>query len=212
MPTICPTVLAEEPHAYREQMERLKPFAKRIQIDLMDGEFAPTKSVPIDEVWLLDNILSDLHLMWQRPEENLDKVIALKPNLVIIHAEADIDARKVTAKLHDHDIKAGLCILKDTSVESVRQLLPDFDHLLIFGGKLGYFGGQADLTCLDKIAQAKAINPNLEIGWDGGANDQNAKALVDGGIDVINVGGFIQKSADPQGAYAKLKDIVSAKS
>ena len=43
MAVICPTVTAVSEHDYKEQLLRLKPFAKRIHIDLMDGRFAPTE-------------------------------------------------------------------------------------------------------------------------------------------------------------------------
>ena len=32
---------------------------------------------------------------------------------------------------------------------------------------------------------------DLEFGWDGGITDQNVAVLVNGGVDVLNVGGFI---------------------
>ena len=32
--------------------------------------------------------------------------------------------------------------------------------------------------------------------------------LVEAGVDVLNTGGFIQKSADPQAAYATLKRVI----
>ncbi len=50
----------------------------------------------------------------------------------------------------------------------------------------------------------RKLKPELEIGWDGGVNDTNAAILVQSGVDVLNVGGFIQKSKDPQAAYNKL--------
>ncbi len=55
MAVICPTVTAYDPHEYREQMERVEPFAKRIHIDLMDGHFAPTKSPGLKHVWWPDD-------------------------------------------------------------------------------------------------------------------------------------------------------------
>lgn len=211
MSVICPTVLADQPHTYREQMERIAPFAKRLQIDLTDGDFAPGKTVDLDHVWWPEGAKADIHLMYARPMQQLEKLIDLKPDLVIIHAEAELDKADHAAfadSLHRNDIKAGLCLLKQTSVESVGKLLNKFDHLLIFGGKLGSFGGTADLKLSEKSGQAKAVKPDIEIGWDGGVNDRNARQLAEAGIDVLNVGGFIQKSENPEAAYDKLLSIV----
>jgi ribulose-phosphate 3-epimerase len=207
-PIICPAILAGEPHEFREQMERVAPFAKRIQIDLMDGEFAPTKSLPLDQVWWPHHLTADIHLMYQRPMEHLDMLVKLKPHMVIIHNEVDVHHMHFAAELHKHDIKTGLALLRDTPEEWAEQIMHSFDHLLIFSGDLGRFGGEVDLGLLEKVKKAKAHHPDIEIGWDGGINDQNIKALIDGGVDVLNVGGFIQKAENPQEAYATLEEVI----
>lgn len=209
MAIVCPTITAFDPHEYREQMERVAPFAKRIHIDLMDGRFAPTKSPGLEHIWWPHNITADIHLMYQRPMNYLDWLIKLRPHMVIIHNEADVHHMQFAAELHKADILAGLAVLRDTPVENAYQVMNSFDHVLIFSGDLGHHGGHADLGLLDKIAKVKSHHPEAEISWDGGINDQNAKILVDGGVDVLNVGGFIQKADDPAAAYAKLISVIS---
>lgn len=209
MAVICPTVTAFDTHEYRAQMERLIPFAQRIHIDLMDGEFAPTKSPDLTHTWWPHELTSDIHLMYQRPMEHIELLIKLKPHLVVIHNEADVHHMDFAARLHEHDIKVGLAILHDTPVEHAYQIMHSFDHVLVFSGKLGYHGGQADLSNLDKVHAIRHHHPSAEIGWDGGINAENAPALARAGVTVLNVGGFVQKSDDPAGAYAKLKTLVT---
>lgn len=207
MVVICPTVTAFDPHEYRVQMERLKLFAERIHIDLMDGEFAPTKSPGLDQVWWPPEFTADIHLMYQRPMEHLEQLIKLRPHMVIIHNEADVHHMHFAAELHKADIKVGLAILKDTPVEHAYQIMHSFDQILVFSGNLGYHGGEADLGILDKVHKIHEHHPGVEIAWDGGINADNARQLIEGGVAVLNVGGFIQKSTDPAGAYAKLKAL-----
>lgn len=207
MSQICPTVLADTPEAYKAGLQNVS-FAKRIQIDLMDGEFAPTKSVMPVQIYWNEGQQADVHLMFQRPEEHLETLIAHGPSLVILHAEADGDLGAMLKELQNMSIKAGLCILPETSVESIREHVAWIDHLLVFGGKLGYYGGTADISQAEKAAAAKAINPNIEIGWDGGANKTNVVELSQAGIDVINVGSGIQKADDPEAAFAELTQLV----
>ena len=38
---------------------------------------------------------------------------------------------------------------------------------------------------------------------------ENAYSLAQGGVDVLNVGGSIQKAADPQAAYATLVNEIN---
>lgn len=205
---ICPTVLSSSEAEYATQMRRIAPFATRIQIDLMDGEFASPASIGLDKVWWPHHVQADLHLMYQRPMECLDQIIALQPHMVIFHVEAMFHHMHMAAELHKEGIKAGLAILPDTPVANIEQIISSFDHLLIFSGHLGHFGGKADLGLLQKVQEAKEHHPNLEFGWDGGVNFENAQQLATGGIDVLNVGGAIQKAENPTHAYTELAEII----
>lgn len=208
MATICPTVLASNTDEFSAQIKRVS-FAPRLQLDFMDGEFAPTKSIDLNGAWWPENIKADLHLMFKRPADYMETIIKQKPNLVIIHAEAEVDLKDFADKLHKSGIKAGLCVLPETKISDVADALPGYEHLLIFGGKLGYFGGNADLSQAEKSKEAREVNPNIEIGWDGGVSDKNAKQLVEDGIEVLNVGGFIQKADNPEEAYNRLVSLVA---
>jgi ribulose-phosphate 3-epimerase len=208
MVSICPTVLASTIEEYNTQIKRVS-FASRLQLDFMDGDFAPTKSIDLKDAWWPPSVQADLHLMYRRPMDHLDTILRLRPGLIIIHAEADVHHMHFAAELHKEGIKTGLCVLPETPIANVEQILNSFDHLLIFGGNLGHFGGQADLGQLHKVKEAKEHHPDLEFGWDGGANDQNAKQLAEAGIHAINVGGFIQKAENPQQAYETLVNLVS---
>jgi ribulose-phosphate 3-epimerase len=208
MADICPTVTAFNPHDYRAQIEMLEPFAKRLHIDLMDGQFAPTKSPDLEHIWLPEGIINDVHVMYERPTPYLEQLIKLQPSLVIIHYEAKLDHADFATKLRAGGVKAGLGILQRTSVAEVKTLLAGFDHIMIFSGNLGHHGSTADLNLLDKVQEAREAYPGIEIAWDGGITDQNAKELVDAGVDALNVGGFIHKAQDPQAAYAKLKAVI----
>jgi ribulose-phosphate 3-epimerase len=198
---ICPTITAFEPHQYRIQMERIEPFAKRVHIDLMDGKFAPTQSPGLDQVWWSGSLTADIHLMYQQPMEEIEALIKLCPALVVIHYEADVDHRKFTDELHKANIKVGLAILHDTPVEDTFDIVPEFDHALVFSGDLGKHGGEADLNILSKVRAIRYAFPEVEIGWDGGINDQNVKQLVEAGVTVLNVGGFIHGAKDPKNSY-----------
>ena len=209
MSIICPTVLASDAHSFREQVEKVIPFAERIQIDLMDGVFAPSKSLPLEQIWLPEGVVCDIHIMYKNPQNYLAMLQKLRPNMVIVHAESDCDIPKFAATLRLANIKTGLAILQKTQVADIAYLLPHVQHLLIFSGDLGHFGGVADIGLAQKGQEAKQTAKHLEIGWDGGANEENCASLAEAGIDVINVGGAIQKATDPQTTYATMKAKVT---
>lgn len=207
--TICPTILAGTVEDFRTQMERVVRFVHRVHIDLADGVFAPTKTVDADKVWWPGGVRADLHVMYKRPFEHAKLFMSLGPQMVIVHAEAEGDFIEFADKLHAHGMEVGVALKPETMVDTIRPALDFIDHVLIFSGDLGRFGGRADTHLLTKALQIKQLQPRIEIGWDGGINDQNARILAAGGVDVLNVGGFIQHAANPESAYQALVDQVS---
>lgn len=207
MPTICPAILAADEPSYREQMNKVAHVAHRIQIDLTDGQFAQTPTVTPEQTWWPVGFAADFHLMYKDPLSAIRTIVEHKPNLIIVHAEADGDFSQVISLCRQTDIKVGVALLPQTSPEVILHGLDSIDHVLLFSGDLGSFGGRADLSLLAKAAFLKQQKPGLEIGWDGGVNDQNAAQLVTGGIDVLTVGGYIQKSDNPEKAFQTLARI-----
>jgi ribulose-phosphate 3-epimerase len=206
--TICPTVLAGTPEEYQHQITRIAQFATRVHIDLADGQFAPTKTISIDQAWWPGGMQADLHVMYQKPFEHYKTYLSLGPQMVIVHAEADGNFVPFAELMHRHGIEVGVALKAETPVSLVRPALEWIDYVLVFSGDLGHFGGQADLSLLDKVKMLRQLKPQLEIGWDGGINNTNARALAMGGVDVLNVGGFIQHASDPRMAYGSLARAV----
>lgn len=207
MVTLCPTITAKDGHDYRSQMERVASFTSRVHIDLADGVFTDNKLVDLSHIWWPDNVTADLHIMYQQPMDTLEYILKFKPSLVIAQAEADGNFLEFARKLHSAGIRAGISLLAITSPLVIEPALAYLDHVLIFSGNLGHFGGYADMTLLDKVRLIRSWDKKIEIGWDGGINPKNINQLVEAGVDVLNVGGSIQRAKDPGAAYATLKEL-----
>ena len=209
MAIICPTILAETPDAFAEQLARVAPLSKRVQIDLADGDFAPNHTIPPSRVYIPAGLEADIHLMYRYPVKEVMDLISLKPHMVIMHVEAEGNMHFDLLEFQNVGIKAGIALLPESEPEYFEELIRQADHVLIFGGTLGSFGGNADLSQLEKVQKIKQINPKAEIGWDGGANADNVLQIAGAGVDVINVGGAIQRAPDPSAAYASLTQKIS---
>lgn len=205
---ICPTVTTDDPAVYKLQIEQTLAYAHRLHIDLSDGIFTRNKLTEIEDVWWPGGVRADLHVMYQRPFEHLQAMIALRPQLIIVHAEADGDFIECAKQIRRHGIEVGVALLPETPVEAIRPALEWIDHVLIFSGNLGHFGGHADLSLLGKVQRLRDLKSRLEIGWDGGVNADNAKILAVGGIDVLNAGGYLHGAKDSASAYATLKAAI----
>lgn len=204
MSIIAPCITVETEELYKSVIEKYKPFAQRVQVDISDGEFAPVFLVGPEKLWWPSEWIVDIHAMVAHPLDYVDKLIALKPHLIIFHAETDVDLISIFDKVRKYGIKAGLALLKQTVPETVADIIRKADHVLVFSGDLGHYGGTASLMQLEKVRLIKAINPNVEVGWDGGVGVDNAFTLTQGGVDVLNVGGALAKTDDPSGVYATM--------
>jgi ribulose-phosphate 3-epimerase len=207
MPVICPSVMAASEEQYEKQMARIAHFAHRIQIDITDGHFAEPRTVTAGQAWWPAGVKADIHIMHRDPEHAARTVGKHKPHMIIVHAEADGSFEAFAHFCRQHRIKVGVALLQKTSAESILPALHLIDHVLIFAGTLGHYSEHADLHQIDKIQTLKSHKHNLEIGWDGGINDQNISQLAFAGVDVFNVGGFIQKAENPEKAYRSLQRI-----
>lgn len=202
--TVVPAVLAESKIEYRKQIERVNNFARRVHIDISDGAFAPATTIDISNVWWPKEWKADMHLMAARPSEQLDIITKLKPSLCILHAEAEEDLLPIFATLKNAEIRTGVAILPSTYPGLVKQYIDAVDHVLIFAGQLGVQGSPADMMQMEKIPIIRSMRPELEIGWDGGANKSTMRALAHADLDVINVGSALSKVDNPAEVYHEL--------
>ena len=193
---IAPTILTASPEEFQTALVAINEFTNYVQIDITDGEFAPSRTIGLDHVFWPDNWQVDLHMMVKNPSRYIDKLILMKPRLVIFHAEVEEDLRPSFEKLRQAGIKIGLALLRQTVPEHKAELITLADHVLQ----------------IQKVRLIRAISPNVEIGWDGGANIDNLKMIIQAGVDVINVGSAISTASNPAEAYQAMVELTTQES
>jgi len=202
--TVVPAILAETKIEYRKQIERVNNFARRVHIDISDGAFAPATTIDVSNAWWPKEWKADMHLMAAQPSTMLDIILKLKPSLCILHAEASEDLLPIFATLKKEEISVGVALLPQTYPGLVKQYIDAADYVLIFAGQLGVQGSPADMMQMEKISIVRSMKPEVEIGWDGGANINTMRALAHADLDVINVGSALSKVENPAEVYHEL--------
>lgn len=202
--SIVPTITTNDKKEYRIQAERINTFTRRVQIDVTDGIFAPSETLDVTNIWWPKNWDADLHLMAEKPSDHLDTILKLAPSLCILHAEAQEDLLPIFEQLKEKGIKAGVALLPSTYPGNVKPYIDAADHVLIFAGHLGVQGSTADLMQMEKIALVRNMKPEVEIGWDGGANMSNIRALAHADLDVINVGSALSRVENPAEVFQQM--------
>lgn len=204
MAVIVPTITVDTPDAANAALTKYAGFTKRIQYDASDGTLAPTRLADFNALAVPEGVKLDLHLMSAQPSSHLEAVLALKPHLCIVHAEVSDNVLEIFEKLRGAGIKTGLALLKTTYPGKVAPLIEAADHVMIFAGDLGRQGATIDLMQTEKVSLIKAIKLEVELGWDGGINLSNIRALAHAGVDVLNVGSALAQSEDAAAMYQSL--------
>lgn len=202
--TIVPTVLSNNKVDYRAQIERINLYTRRVQIDVTDGVFAKNETLDVTNIWWPQGWTADLHMMVENPSQSMDTILKLQPSLCIFHAEAKENLLPLFDELKAHGIKTGVALLPSTYPGNVEEYIKAVDHVLVFAGALGEQGGAADMMQTEKIPLIRAMKAELEIGWDGGANLTNLRALAHADLDVINVGSALSTAQNPMSMYEQL--------
>lgn len=202
--SIVPTILTNNKQDFRAQVERVNVFTRRVQIDVTDGVFATNPTLDITDIWWPNGWQTDLHLMVKNPSKYIETILKLRPSLVFFHAEVEENLLESFEILKQNGIKVGVALLQSTYPGAVKQYIEAADAVLIFAGQLGMQGGVANMLQTEKIALVRNIKSDVEIGWDGGANLSNIRALAHVDLDVINVGSALSMAEDPAAVYAEM--------
>lgn len=201
---VVPSITVETDVEYKAVVEKIQDFAKRVHVDVSDGAFAPVFLVEPEKLWWPSDWVVDIHAMVTQPLDYLDRLIALKPHMITFHAETNVNLVPILESIKKAGIKAGIALLKQTVPATVAPAIKAAEHVLVFSGDLGHYGGTASLMQLEKVRLIKVINPLAEIGWDGGISVDNAFTLAQGGVNVFNIGGALATAAEPAKVYDTL--------
>jgi ribulose-phosphate 3-epimerase len=183
-------------------------------LDVMDGRFVPNISYGMPIIAQMKKLATktfDVHLMIEEPERYLEDFKKAGADYLTIHYETGYHLHRTLTSIRALGMKAGLAINPHTPVESVADLLPDIDLLLVMSINPG-FGGQKFLPLTyNKIRKAKelikAAGSNTLIEIDGGVTLDNVADIVAAGADVLVAGNTVFASPNPQDTIKRLKQI-----
>ena len=211
---IAPSFLAADFGQVQQEVEMLNQSeADYIHIDIMDGVFVPNISFGFPVCQAIHAHAKkpmDYHLMIERADPYLEDCMKAGAEIITVHEEACRHLHRTVTEIRRLGAKAGVVINPHTPVNSLEEILPYVDLVLLMSVNPG-FGGQKFIeTTFDKVRKLKKmvdeVNPEIIIEIDGGINDQNAGELFNAGADMLVAGSFVFKSDDLAQTIANLKN------
>lgn len=203
-PEILPSILACDLARLADEVGRLGPTVRTLHYDVMDGQYVPNISFgqpvirSLRAAW--DGDL-DVHLMIVDPARYAGQFAEAGATSVAFHPEVEDDPLGLVRTLRASGMRVGIGVRPEHPLDSIEQLLPEIDVLLLMTVNPG-FAGQAFLTdVLPKITEAydrrAADGLDFRIEVDGGVTADTIGPAAAAGADWFVAGTSVFAAADP---------------
>ena len=210
-PEILPSILACDLAHLADAVTSLGPDVNTLHFDVMDGRYVQNISFgqpvmkSLRKVWSGD---IDAHLMIVDPSRYADEFVQAGASSIAFHPEVEDDPRALIHRLRSQGVRVGVGVRPEHPLDSVADLLPDVDVLLLMTVNPG-FAGQAFLTdVLPKITQAHELRQgerlDFRIQVDGGVTAGTIAPAAAAGADWFVAGTSVFAAQDPAAAATEL--------
>lgn len=212
---IAPSILSADFSALAEDIKKIEDGgADYIHVDVMDGHFVPNISFGAAVMKSMNGKTSvpyDVHLMIENPDQYIGDFVTDNTEFITVHQEACTHLHRTIQNIKSKGVKAGVSINPATPVSSLECILEDVDLVLVMSVNPG-FGGQKFIpSALEKVRQLAAIkkekNLDFAIEIDGGVTLENAKEVMDAGVEIAVAGSAVFKAPDVAERVREFKKI-----
>lgn len=208
---IIPSILTDSLEVAKEQLEVVRDLGlTRVQIDIVDGEFADDITLhPIDIVQLdTSGLQVDVHLMTNDPINDVLECSQIPGiHAVIAQIERMPDQQAFIEHVQSYGIHPGLSLDLHTPVYSIDpNVLEHVSLVQVMGNKAGTQGESFEGShALVKIKELVALNQLFEICVDIGMTPQTIGLCTAAGAHSFAVGSYLWTSADKKSALEALR-------
>jgi ribulose-phosphate 3-epimerase len=203
---VVPAIITDSQKELDQMLIRVIGKVKRVQLDIMDGEFVPNTSLNFD-FKLPEGIEYEAHLMIMDPLEWI-KRNAHKVDLITAHIETLQDIDFTIEYVKEQGVKINLALVPKTPIESITPYLKKIDGLLIMTVDPGSYciNKEFNPEPLEKIRELRKVDQSIPIEVDGCMNPENVKLARESGANIFASGSYILKSENIDEALMDLSN------
>jgi ribulose-phosphate 3-epimerase len=192
---IVPSILSADFLRLGDQVREAEAGgADRIQIDIMDGHFVPNLTMGpgiFKAVREITKLPLEAHLMVETPERWVDAFVDAGADLVLVQVESTYSLYRTVTAIKAAGARPGVVLNPATPVDSIREILPYVDQVLVMTVEPG-FGGQAFVPgSPEKIRRVREVAPDHDVEVDGGIDAVTARLVVQAGANLLVAGSSV---------------------
>ncbi len=208
---VNPSILAADFVNMQAELARIGA-ADFVHVDVMDNHFVPNLTFGpqmVGRIQATSPVPLDVHLMIDDPDRWAPEYAELGAASVTFHLEAATEPVALARRLRGIGARAGIAIKPATAVESLFDVLDEFDQILVMTVEPG-FGGQSFLTnMMPKLsvlaAEVRRRGSAVWLQVDGGIGASTIEQAADAGADTFVAGSAVFGADDPDAAIRALR-------
>lgn len=223
MTEIIPALIPQNLNIVREHFGKVLGLVKKVQMDIIDGKYASTKTWPFNgnqfeemmkiireeaKFPYIDDFILEIDMLVLHPIEYLSDFISLGAKSFVIHLDSTDHLKECLTTIKNAGCQVGLGVKPSGDISLLESFLPEVDFVQFMGNdRVGYNGVGLDENVLKKIENFHEYHASVPIQIDIGVSPETVSRLKKVGVSRFISSSSIFNVVDSKKALLTMQNL-----